>query len=213
MNEIKDAFQEFFDVLSGPNPQAGVRGFLGRIKDAFSRWLTGGSGGANDIMEGFKKFMKAVKAIILGLAPIMMEGLIWVFSAIRDFIRDPSAAGEVFSVIGEVIYEFFEQLFDAISPYLPELQSVISELGSVMGQALNTAWNEHIWPEISSWGSRMWDAIWDSWIGKAVVIGMVAKFFAPLLMILAVVAGGIVKGHGCSRRRPYENSRPRPSSW
>ena len=192
LNDIKDAFQEFFNVLAGPNANQGVKGFLENLKRAFEKWLTGGSGGGQKIMDGFKVFMKAVKAILLGLAPLMVQGLTWVFTQIRNFLQDPSAAGDFFGVIGDVVVLFFQELYAAIKPFLPALESVTKELGKIIGDSFAEAYN-YLEPRIIKFGEDLFNALWSTWYGKLFVVAMIAKIFAPLILIIVGLGSMLVK--------------------
>lgn len=136
MRKIGDAFKDFFSMMT-TNPTTALPKLLEKLQNAFTERLSSSGGGARKVLDGIKKFFKAIsfiameglKLTILTIAkelPAVTRTLLSSLASI-DFVS-------LFRDVGTGLETYFSTIYskESLSKVWGAIKKMVSEMGSIM---------------------------------------------------------------------------------
>lgn len=133
---VTSAFKGFFKMMT-TDPATALPVLMEKLKTTFFNWFNGGEAGGSKIIEGIKKFSKAILTIGFGVLKIALKGLI---------VEAPKLIGKLFDLlktvdVGKIIGELkgaFDKIYASVFGR-ETLSKIAGQIVSLLGSAFTWA--------------------------------------------------------------------------
>lgn len=127
MNKVRDAFGEFFQMMT-TNPRTAVPVLLEKLKEAFLGRLSAAGPGGRQVLEGIKKFFKAIVVIAASLLQLVIPEITKLFKFITDLITGKAQLNVGVPSDGGFLAEALAPLKNVIMELGPDLWKAFKEM-------------------------------------------------------------------------------------
>jgi len=136
---LRTIFRDFFSSLTSTSGRDSFKNLMERLKTMFWNYFNGSTAAGRGILDGVRKFSKAMSVIIAGLITEAAKGITSGIRLITDLLSGRKSLGGGAEASGALsfIMELFQPILEAIKAAWPPLVAALEDL-----------WQQEIWPRV-----------------------------------------------------------------